>query len=92
MEVVEAGPAAEEGLVAVSMRRLVASLRVTAPALYAHVPGKDEPLESVVEDEFGGLIARLVEGVEGLRVPVDRVVAQCHAYVDHALSTRPCSR
>jgi AcrR family transcriptional regulator len=77
--------AADEGLAAVSLRRLAGSLGVTAPALYAHFSGKDELLEAVAEEEFTRLMTRLVEATEGIAAPVDRVVAQCHAYVDHAL-------
>lgn len=77
--------AAEEGLGAVSLRRLAGSLGVTAPALYAHFAGKDELLEAVAEEEFGRLISRLQAAAESAGSPVDRVVAQCHAYVDHAV-------
>lgn len=76
---------ADEGLSAVSLRRLAGSLGVTAPALYAHFSGKDELLEAVAEEEFGRLIVRLVDAADGVGPPVERVIAQCHAYVDHAV-------
>ena len=75
---------AREGLAAVSLRRLASGLGVTAPALYAHVASKDELLAAVAAEEFAELITAIESSTVGLEDPIDRIVAQSHAYVDHA--------
>ncbi|HVF32772.1 MAG TPA: TetR/AcrR family transcriptional regulator [Acidimicrobiales bacterium] len=75
-----------EGLHAVSLRRVAASLGVTAPALYAHVVDKRDLLQGIVEREIDGLLAKFDEG--RLRAPggaCDRLRAMSIAYVDYGL-------
>ena len=73
---------AKEGLERFSLRRLAADLGVTAPALYAHVRGKEELIGAVAEDEFRRFVERLADVGEG--DPLERIRAGCRAYVDHA--------
>ena len=75
----------DEGLASVSLRRIAATLDVTAPALYAYVTNKRDLLRAVAEDELSQLITRfqLVESTD----PVERVEAYCRAYIDHARAT-----
>lgn len=71
------------GLGSVSLRRLAASLGVTAPALYAHVTDKDDLLRAVAEREFDALTVRFlaIDADE----PLERIRQLCRCYVDHAL-------
>jgi AcrR family transcriptional regulator len=75
---------ATEGLSALSLRRLAGGLGVTAPALYAHFASKDDLLAAVAVEEFAELLRSLEASTAGLDDPIDRIVAQSHAYVDHA--------
>jgi len=72
----------DEGLDALSLRRVAAALDVTAPALYAYVKDKSDLLRAVAEDELGELISRFEQVDEA--DPAMRVAAYCRAYVDHA--------
>lgn len=73
---------AKEGLERFSLRKLAGDLGVTAPALYAHVRGKEELIGAVAEAEFQRFMARLatVEDAD----PLTRIRADCRAYVSHA--------
>jgi AcrR family transcriptional regulator len=74
----------DEGLGAVSFRRLAQRLGVTAPALYAYVSDKDDLLRSVTANELREIISRLQrpEGEE----PVESLRRFCHAYIDYAMA------
>ncbi len=72
-----------EGLAALSLRRLAAGLGVTAPALYAYFGSKDELLAALADEEFGELVAAIEASAAGRTDPIERIVAQSHAYVDH---------
>jgi AcrR family transcriptional regulator len=74
----------DEGLEAVSFRRLAQRLGVTAPALYAYVSDKDDLLRSVTANELRSLIARL-ERLEG-EPPVESIRRFCHLYIDYAVA------
>lgn len=76
---------AEGGLAALSLRPLGARLGVTAPALYAHFDNKEAILAAVAETEFTRLIERFELATRGVQHPIDRIKAQSHAYVQHAL-------
>lgn len=69
---------------ALSLRRLAASLGVTAPALYAHVDDKGDLLAAVAEQGF----AELVESFDAVEAtdPVERLHAYGRAYVDKAVN------
>ena len=70
------------GLEALSLRRLAATLDVTAPALYAHVTDKHDLLRAVAEGQFDLLVTRY----QAVHVadPVERIRAHCRAYVSLA--------
>lgn len=72
----------DEGLDAVSLRRIGARLEVTAPALYAYVSDKRDLLAAVAQEEFDQLIAAF-EAVSD-DDPVERTRAYSRAYVAHA--------
>jgi AcrR family transcriptional regulator len=72
-----------EGLHAVSLRRVAASLGVTAPALYAHVIDKRDLLQGIVEREVECLMERFAEHRNG--APIDRLRSMAIAYVDYGL-------
>jgi AcrR family transcriptional regulator len=71
------------GLDGVSLRRLGASLGVTAPALYAYVNDKRDLLRAVAEHEFGVLVTRF-DAVDEPD-PVARLRALSQVYIDYAL-------
>jgi AcrR family transcriptional regulator len=72
-----------EGLHAVSLRRVAASLGVTAPALYAHVVDKRDLLQGIVEREVDLLLDRFTE-VQS-EDPVDRLQQMAVSYVEYGL-------
>jgi AcrR family transcriptional regulator len=74
----------KDGLAAVSLRRVGASLGVTAPALYAYVRDKRDLLRAIADEEFSALISRFgdVTGDD----PVERTRGYGRAYIDHALA------
>src|SRR6476660_3785040 len=73
-----------DGLEAVSLRKLAATLGVTAPALYAYVEDKRDLLRGVAELEFRRLSARF-EQIDDPD-PVERMRQMSHAYVEQALA------
>jgi AcrR family transcriptional regulator len=72
-----------DGLDQLSLRRLADRLGVTAPALYAHVAGKDDLVQAVTDGELDALIEHL-RARDG--DPVAALREFCHDYVDHALA------
>jgi AcrR family transcriptional regulator len=72
-----------EGLHAVSLRRVAASLGVTAPALYAHVVDKRDLLQGIVEREIDNLMQRF--GDADGNSAYERLRAMSIAYVDYGL-------
>jgi AcrR family transcriptional regulator len=72
-----------EGLHAVSLRRVAASLGVTAPALYAHVVDKRDLLQGIVEREIETLLGRF-SSVD-TSDPVARLRGMALAYVEYGL-------
>jgi len=73
-----------DGLDAISLRKLAATLGVTAPALYAYVDDKRDLLRGVAELEFRRLAARF-EQIDDPD-PVERMRQMSHAYVEQALA------
>lgn len=73
----------EEGMASASLRKLAGRLGVTAPALYAYVDDRQDLLRSVSEDALSQLAARFDAITDG--EPLDRLAAQCRAYVDFAV-------
>lgn len=74
----------DEGLAAVSLRRIGSALGVTAPALYAYVTDKRDLLRGVAEYEFGELNKRF-EAVDDPD-PLVRIRQLSRAYIDHSLA------
>ncbi len=72
----------DDGLEALSLRRIAAQLGVTAPALYAHVRDKQDLLRALAEDEFDALLARFDKVTD--QDPVARIKGHGRAYVHHA--------
>ena len=70
---------AKEGLDKFSLRRLATQLGVTAPALYAHVKGKEELIRAVANGEF----VRFSERIESMQHgdPLERIRADCRVYM-----------
>ncbi|MBN6058268.1 GntR family transcriptional regulator, partial [Nonomuraea sp. RK-328] len=84
-----------EGLDAVSMRRLAAELGVGPMSLYRHVENKDELVTQMVDEVFGGLELP-VPGPEGWRAKLELVarrqwqLGRRHLWMPRAVSfTRP---
>jgi len=71
-----------EGLHSVSLRRVAASLGVTAPALYAHVVDKRDLLQGIAEKEFESLLERFRAVADG--DAVDRLRRQARSYIEYA--------
>jgi AcrR family transcriptional regulator len=74
----------DEGLDAVSFRRLAQRLGVTAPALYAYVSDKDDLLRSVTANELRVLLGQL-ERPEG-EMPLHSIRRFCRLYIDYAVA------
>ncbi len=74
----------DDGLEALSLRKVGASLGVTAPALYAHVEGRRDILRSIADSEFHALVRRFESISEA--DPIERIRRYCHAYLEHARS------
>lgn len=72
----------DEGLDAVSLRRVASALGVTAPALYAYVKDKQDLLRGIVEIELDGLKERF--GAVRDPDPWDRLRSMAHTYVEFA--------
>ena len=76
----------DESLDAVSLRRIGASLSVTAPALYAHVTDKRDLLRGVAEFELTQLMSRF-QGITDPD-PVVRLRQFSRVYIDYAVENR----
>lgn len=71
----------EDGLAALSTRRLAARLGCEAMSLYHHVRNRDE-----LEDEIVGELLGRVGDADAAKPPIERLRASCRAYLD--LATR----
>ncbi len=78
--------AGRDGVDALALRPLAASLDVTAPALYSHFESKEALLEALAADEFTRLLAKLESAGRGIDDPVALIKAQCRAYIAYALA------
>jgi AcrR family transcriptional regulator len=76
----------DESLEAVSLRRIGASLGVTAPALYAHVTDKRDLLRGVAEYELTELMSRFQRITDP--DPVVRLRRFSRVYIDYAVENR----
>lgn len=75
------------GIDGLSLREVARSLGVTGAALYAHVDGKPGLVAAIASDCFDGLAQRF--DTIDVNDPIERIRAQCRAYVDHALAAPP---
>ncbi len=75
---------ANEGLDALSLRRVAKELGVTAPALYGHVHYKADLLRALAELEMARLL-RAFERIDATD-PLERVRLQARAYIEQALA------
>ncbi len=80
----------DEGLDAVSLRRVGSELGVTAPALYAYVTDKSDLLGAVAEGEFAALIGRFSKVTS--EDPVERSREYSREYILYALENRELFR
>lgn len=71
-----------DGLDALSLRRISATLEVSPPALYAYVSDKRDLLVAIAEGEFARLMHRFREIDDP--DPMERTRCFARAYVDHA--------
>jgi AcrR family transcriptional regulator len=76
----------DDGLEAVSLRRVAGALGVTAPALYAYVTDKRDLLRGVAELELVRLMGRF-EPIDDPD-PQQRIRRFSRAYIDYALENR----
>ena len=74
-----------DGVDAVTLRGLARDLGVTAPALYAYVDDKHDLLAALATEHFERLVERFEEIDE--TDPIERIRAQSHAYVAHAVES-----
>lgn len=73
----------EEGLSALSMRRLAEQLGVTAMSLYTYIPGKAELVDVMVDTVLGEAVGSELEG-GGWRARLEAVARRNHAlYLRH---------
>lgn len=75
----------DEGMEAVSMRRVAAEVGVTAPALYKHYQGKDALVEAIAELGFARFERTLPTGTEARR-PRARIRRVLEAYCAFAMA------
>src|SRR4051794_30416259 len=74
----------EEGVEAVTMRRVAKRVGVTATALYRHFEGKDALLGAVLDagfQSFGGYLYQALQGAD----PQERMRLSGQGYLDFAL-------
>lgn len=74
----------EEGLDALSMRRMAERLGVTAPALYRHYENKERVLLDLVGEAYRVLLGYLSRALEG-DTPWERFRRAAEGYLDFAL-------
>lgn len=74
----------EEGLDALSMRRMAERLGVTAPALYRHYENKERVLVDLVGEAYRVLLGYLSRALEG-DTPWERFLRAGDGYLDFAL-------
>lgn len=73
----------DDGLDAISLRRVASDLDVTAPALYAHITGKEDLLASLAERALGELKDHIAP--QPGRGAAATIVTSGRAYVRHLL-------
>lgn len=74
----------EEGLDALSVKRVAALADYTPGALYRYFPSKDALLAAVVVRVLEELGVRLRAAGSGAATPLERIVREARAYRDHA--------
>jgi AcrR family transcriptional regulator len=66
---------------AVTLRAVARHVGISAPSIYAHFPDREAIIAAVIRDGFVGLTDALLESLEGLDDPVERLRAGCRAYL-----------
>jgi AcrR family transcriptional regulator len=69
---------------AVTLRATAREAGVTAPAIYAHFPGRTEMIEAVIGTAFAEFVAAVREPLQGVEEPAQRLRAGCRAYIHYA--------
>lgn len=79
---------ARHGYAATRLEDVAEAVGVRSAALFYHFRGKQALYDAVIEDAFGGLVARLDEAFSGPGGVADRLEAGVEAWVD-AITQRP---
>jgi AcrR family transcriptional regulator len=69
---------------AVSLRAVAREAGIAAPSIYAHFPNSEAIIGAVVAETFAALTAALRKSRDGIDDPVQRLSAQCYAYLRFA--------
>ncbi len=69
----------------VSLRAVAREAGIAAPSIYPHFRSPAAILDAVVVETFGTLTAKLQASREGIDDPVQRLSAQCYAYLRFAM-------
>lgn len=69
---------------AVTLRGVAREVGIAAPSIYAHFPSSEAIIWEIVAETFDALTATLRTSREGIDDPVERLSAQCHAYLRFA--------
>jgi AcrR family transcriptional regulator len=76
----------EEGVQHVTMRRIAASVGVSATALYVYFPDKDAILKAIAADHFAAMLVVLQQAVRPDRTATENLRTGLRAYIDFALA------
>lgn len=68
----------------ITLRAVAREAGIAAPSIYAHFPNSDAIVAEVVAQAFDALTAALRASRDGVDDPVQRLSAQCYAYVRFA--------
>ncbi len=68
----------------ITLRAVAREAGIAAPSIYAHFPGLDAIIAVVVAEAFDALADALSASRDGVDDPVQRLSAQCYAYLSFA--------
>lgn len=69
---------------AVTLRAVAREVGIAAPSIYAHFRNPGAIVGAVVSETFSALVTAIQASREGIDDPVERLSAQCHAYLRFA--------
>lgn len=72
----------EEGLAALSMRRMAQEAGLSTMALYSYFPSKQALLEELWQEVFEGLLAQLLPASTGRRLPLGVLESHVRSFLD----------